>query len=162
MTLEGSPGKTWPIDLILRRQRGVLTYYANGSTVHVIERCFHLLIRELRMTTGHTDTDSQPLTHVVFHVLLAMEEGARYGYAIMQHAEEASGLRMGPGTVYGAIQRMEDGGLVRESDLPGDGRRKVYEMTPRGGEALRTEAARLDRLASLARELDLVPGADAL
>ena len=114
------------------------------------------------MLTTSAEVDPQPLTPVVFHVLLAMEQGARHGYAIMQHAEEASGLRMGPGTVYGAIQRMEEGGLVCESDVPGEGRRKVYEMTPAGHEALRVEAVRLDRLARLARELDLVPEADTL
>ena len=111
------------------------------------------------MTAGPL-TDQQPLTPVVFHVLLAMEDGAKHGYAIMQHVEAASGLRMGPGTVYGAIQRMEESGLVRESTEPPEGRRKLFEMTAGGTDALRAEAARLDRLASLARELDLVPEID--
>ncbi len=140
----------------------VLTYYVYGNTVSVITFRVCRLIRESRMTISNTALASQPLTPVVFHVLLAMEEGAKHGYAIMQHAEETSGLRMGPGTVYGAIQRMEDGGLVRESKEAAAGRRKVYEMTESGHEALRAEASRLDRLARLARELDLVPEADAL
>ena len=104
--------------------------------------------------------DQQPLTPVVFHVLLAMEDGAEHGYAIMLHVAAASGLKMGPGTVYGAIQRMEESGLVRESERPAEGRRKLFEMSAGGADALRAEAARLDRLASLARDLDLVPEID--
>lgn len=107
-----------------------------------------------------TATEQAPLTPVVFHILLAMADGARHGYAIMQRVENASGLAMGPGTIYGSIQRMEEGGLVRESEEPREGRRKLYEMTPEGGVALRAEAGRISRLADLARAHDLVPEAD--
>ena len=60
-----------------------------------------------------------PLTPAVFHVLLALADGPLHGYAIMQAVEASAGreLRMGPGTIYGSIQRMEEAGLVRE--LPG-------------------------------------------
>lgn len=111
------------------------------------------------MTPGRS-TEQAPLTPVVFHILLAMVDGAKHGYAIMQHVENASGLAMGPGTIYGSIQRMEEGGLVRESAEPREGRRRLYEMTPEGREALRVEAVRISRLTDLARARHLVPEAD--
>jgi DNA-binding PadR family transcriptional regulator len=107
-----------------------------------------------------TEPDHPPLTPVVFHILLAMEDGARHGYAIMRHVEDASGLAMGPGTIYGSIQRMEEGGLVRESRKQGKGRRKLYEMTPAGRDALHAEARRLDHAAGLARARGLLPETD--
>lgn len=110
--------------------------------------------------TSEDASGVSPLTPVVFHILLAMADGARHGYAIMQHVEEASGIAMGPGTIYGSIQRMEESGLVRESAQAGKGRRKLFEMTKAGRSALRTEAGRISRIADLARARGLVPGAE--
>ena len=57
-----------------------------------------------------------PLTPAVFHILLALADGPLHGYAIMQAVESSAGpgAPMGPGTIYGSIQRMEDSGLVKE------------------------------------------------
>jgi len=101
-----------------------------------------------------------PLTPVVFHILLAMADGEKHGYAIMKHVEEHSGMAMGPGTVYGSIQRMEEAGLVRESSQSVRNRRRLYAMTPAGRAALRAEARRLDHVAGLARARGLVAGGD--
>ena len=51
-----------------------------------------------------------PLTSAVFHILLALADGPLHGYAIMQAVEKAAGaeMRMGPGTIYGSLQRMEE------------------------------------------------------
>lgn len=105
-------------------------------------------------------TADPPLTPAVFHVLLALSAGPRHGYAVMRAVEEDSGIAMGPGTVYGSIQRLEESGLVRETavDEPGDGRRRFFELTPDGRAALRAEAERLARLADLARERELLGG----
>ncbi len=67
-----------------------------------------------------------PLTPAVFHVLLALADGPLHGYAIMQAVERTAGpgLSTGPGTIYGTIQRLEDGGLVREVAAPKTGRRR--------------------------------------
>jgi len=101
-----------------------------------------------------------PLTPVVFHILLAMADGEKHGYAIMKHVEEHSGQAMGPGTIYGSIQRMAEAGLVRESTRSGKGRRRLYEVTAAGRVALRAEARRIDHVADLARARGLVPGRD--
>jgi len=91
-----------------------------------------------------------------FHILLALADEDRHGYAIMQQVEAETGgaVTLGPGTLYGAIKRLVDGGLIRPSDEPDpgrDGRRKVYALTGRGREAVRAEAARLQALVRLAR-----------
>lgn len=107
-----------------------------------------------------TDSRHTPLTPVVFHILLAIADGHAHGYAIGQAVEESSGLRMGPGTIYGSLQRMERDGLVAELEDPTDDRRKPYALTDAGLRALEAEAARIDRLAALARSRDLVPRVD--
>ena len=98
-----------------------------------------------------TSSDA-PLTHVVFHALLALSEGPLHGYAVMKRMEEESGLRMGPGTVYGSLGRLADAGLVEEVDdpEPSDRRRSLrFRLTPEGRDAHRGEAVRITRLARL-------------
>ena len=99
-----------------------------------------------------------PLTPAVFHVLLALADGPLHGYAIMQAVEQSAGaeLRMGPGTIYGSIQRMEEAGLVRELAVRSGARRRVFAMQPAGRRALEAEAQRLARLAHLVRAKHLV------
>ena len=100
--------------------------------------------------------EPKTLTPVVFHTLLALSRGPLHGYAISQDVEEASGgrVRMGPGTLYGSLQRMQKAGFVRECEAPSSGgphgeRRRYYELTTLGVDALRAEALRLDSLVSL-------------
>jgi DNA-binding PadR family transcriptional regulator len=106
-----------------------------------------------------------PLSPAVFHILLALADGERHGYATMQAADQLSGgqVRMGPGTLYGSIRRMLEAGLIEESgERPDpqldDERRRYYRLTPLGEGALRAEAARLDRLVQAARQRRLLPG----
>jgi DNA-binding PadR family transcriptional regulator len=112
------------------------------------------------------DSKGAPLTPAVFHILLALTDGPRHGYGIMQSVKDTAGLEMGPGTIYGSIQRMEDAGLVREvaaTSLQGnsDGRRRYYDLTPGGRESLETESGRVARLAELVRSKNLIPGGGA-
>ena len=94
-----------------------------------------------------------PLTPAVFHILLALVEGPLHGYAVMQAVEATAGedLRMGPGTIYGSLQRMEEAGLVRELPTRTADRRRVFAIEPLGRRALAAESRRLTRLASLVR-----------
>ena len=103
--------------------------------------------------------DVLPLSPTAFHVLVAMADGPRHGYAIAQEVEELTGGRilMGPGTLYGSLQRMTSAGLIEEAANPGDDglhakRRRYYRMTPLGSEALRSESERLLRAANVAQE----------
>jgi DNA-binding PadR family transcriptional regulator len=113
--------------------------------------------REEEMGHGRLD-DILPLTSTVFHVLVALAEGPRHGYAVAQEVEELSDGRivMGPGTLYGSLSRMQGQGLIEEADNPGeDGlhaeRRRYYRMTPLGSAALRSESARLLKAATVAQ-----------
>ena len=100
-----------------------------------------------------------PLSLSVTHILLALADGARHGYAIKQAVEERSGgdIRLGPGTLYEAIQRLEDAGYIEEEsarDDPRDGQeaqRRYYRLTPDGWSVLRTEIRHLARVVDHAR-----------
>ncbi len=103
--------------------------------------------------------DLLPLTPTVFHVLVAVASGPRHGYAVAQEVEELTEGRivMGPGTLYGSLRRMQDAGLIAETENPGEegqhaDRRRYYKMTPLGREALRAESERLTRALAVAQE----------
>jgi DNA-binding PadR family transcriptional regulator len=96
------------------------------------------------------------LTPAVVHVLLALAGGERHGYAILKDVQEHVGsrLRVGPGTIYGTLQRLMEAGLVEEAAPPAadvDQRRRYYRMTRDGREALRIEVDRLGSLLDAAR-----------
>ena len=97
----------------------------------------------------------QPLPPAVFHLLLALRDGEQHGYALMQRVEELTdgAVRMGPGTLYGAIKRMLADGLIEESEerpdpALDDQRRRYYRITATGE---RVCAAEVDRLETLLR-----------
>ncbi|HUH11611.1 MAG TPA: helix-turn-helix transcriptional regulator [Longimicrobiales bacterium] len=95
-----------------------------------------------------------PLRPVEFHVLLSLAAGERHGYGIIQDAEARGEARVPDvGTLYRALARMVERGMIRPSDGTavadaGDERRHYYRITPLGMEVGRAEAR---RLASLAR-----------
>ena len=100
-----------------------------------------------------------PLSPTAFHVLVAMANGPRHGYAIAQDVEALTDGRivMGPGTLYGSLQRMVAAELIEEAENPGEeglhaGRRRYYQMTPLGSAALRAESERLLRAVNVAQE----------
>ena len=98
-----------------------------------------------------------PLTPAVFHILLALAERPRHGYAIMQSVEESSGTAMGAGTIYGTLERLEASGFLRELAATRSDRRRTFTLQPAGRTALQDEARRLSRLAALLRAKRLVP-----
>jgi DNA-binding PadR family transcriptional regulator len=100
----------------------------------------------------------RPLTPAQFHVLLALCDGSRHGYAIMRAAQSSAGagVPMGPGTVYGTLDRLEEAGWVEELSEGGDGRRRTFALLPAGRAALELEAARVARLAELLRDRRLL------
>ena len=104
-------------------------------------------------------TTHAPLTPAVFHILLALADGKLHGYAIMRAVEEttAPSVKMGPGTIYGSLQRMEDAGLVEDCGSVEGGKRRLYGMTRLGRKTLEAESTRLARLTEMARAKGLVP-----
>lgn len=107
-----------------------------------------------------------PLTPASFHILLALAEGERHGYAIMQEitASTAGTLRLGPGTLYGTIKRLLADGLIAEAgERPdaalGSERRRYYRLTDLGLRVASAEAERLERLVGVARARNLLGSA---
>ena len=106
-----------------------------------------------------------PLTPAVFHIMLALADGERHGYGIMQEVAALTNgtMRLGPGTLYGSIKRMLADGLIEESDERpdpelDDERRRYYRLTDFGQRVARLEARRLARLVDEARTRRLLAG----
>ena len=106
-----------------------------------------------------------PLTPAVFHILLALADGERHGYGIMQEiAQRTDGnVRMGPGTLYGSIKRMLAEGLIEElGERPDpaldDERRRYYRLTSFGLRVAQAEARRLAQLVNVAQFKQLLGG----
>ncbi len=110
--------------------------------------------------TEHSDLEQiLPLTATAFHILVALANGPRHGYAVAREVEELTDWRivMGPGTLYGSLQRMLVAGVIAEAANPGEEglhseRRRYYRMTSLGSAALRAESERLLRAVNVARE----------
>ena len=97
-------------------------------------------------------TPMGPLTPAVFHILLALYGRERHGYDIMQQVKGDSqgAVKMGPGTLYGSLNRMIEAGLVIKSDAR-DPRRIYYKLTALGQTAMKAESDRLSAVAAIAR-----------
>ena len=100
---------------------------------------------------------SEPMSESYYYILLCLAKGANHGYGIMQMTKELSDgdVVIGSGTMYGATGNMMKKGWIREtmSDEPGQERRRLYQLTDEGREALRGEIARLRRMLANAEEV---------
>jgi DNA-binding PadR family transcriptional regulator len=106
-------------------------------------------------------TKPKPLSVSVLHIMLVLADGPHHGYAIKQDVEERTdgAVRLGPGTLYEAIQRLEDGGLIEEAPAhrlaePTNGQeaqRRYYQLTESGWTTLRQEMRALGQLVDAAR-----------
>ena len=70
-------------------------------------------------------------------VLTSLSSGPKHGYALIKDIEAFAGVTLGPGSLYGAIAKLEQAGLVEA--LPGEGRRKPYRITAQGAADLRQQ-----------------------
>lgn len=102
---------------------------------------------------------NRPLTPAVLHILLALSTKERHGYGIMKQVElDARGkVKMGPGTLYGSLNRMIGAGLIRESERRidpkmDDERRIYYKITGFGQEALAGELERYREVVAVAKQ----------
>lgn len=104
-----------------------------------------------------------PLTHVAYHVLLALARENRHGYGIIKHVAESTRgqVELEAGTLYAAIKRMKDEGWIEDApSRPGtDPRRRTYAIAEFGREVLLAESRRLEAMVELARDADVLPEA---
>ena len=118
-------------------------------------------------TVDHDETDPTsllPLPPATLHILLALADQDRHGYAVIQEvaARTNGAVRMSAGTLYRSIQRMVEQGLIEECvDRPApavdDERRRYYRLTPFGLDVTRAETERLAALVRLARVHGVLP-----
>ena len=80
-------------------------------------------------------------------IMTSLAEGPKHGYAITLDVYEIAGVRLGPGTLYGAIARLEERGLIEA--LESDDRRRPYRLTASGGVLLRDRLAAQERVARI-------------
>ena len=102
----------------------------------------------------------KPLSQPVIYILLALAEGERHGYAIKQEVESRTdgAIRLGPSTLYEAIQRLLDGRLIEEAEPASratangqEAQRRYYRLTERGWSVLRDEIRQLGQIVDYAR-----------
>jgi DNA-binding PadR family transcriptional regulator len=100
--------------------------------------------------------DLLPLTPAILHILLALADGEKHGYAIMQDVAALTGgqMKLVPGTLYRSIKKMLDDGLIEEAEerpdpALDDERRRYYRLTPFGERAAAAEIRRLAHLVNI-------------
>jgi len=129
----------------------------------------HGYIRHGANVLASPDAERQlPLTPVVLHILLALadERNGKHGYAVAREVEDLTDgyIRMGPGTLYGSIQRMLDAELIEEATRArrprgsgdDDERRRYYRVTAFGRRVLELELSRLADVVAIARRKQLL------
>lgn len=103
-----------------------------------------------------------PLTPAMFHVLLALADGEKHGYAILKEVSEQTNgeVQLGTGTLYGIIKRLLTGGMIAEvrrtTAKNDDPRRRYYRLTDAGRVTAIAEAKRLEKLVAQARSKRLI------
>jgi DNA-binding PadR family transcriptional regulator len=79
-------------------------------------------------------------------IMVSLASGPMHGYAVMEEAEERWGYPLGPGTLYAALARLEERGLIEA--LPPEDRRRPYRLTDQGRATLRTHLREMRRMAT--------------
>jgi DNA-binding PadR family transcriptional regulator len=83
-------------------------------------------------------------------ILISLVDGPKHGYAIIEDIEDVTGFRPGPGTLYGALARLESHGFIEP--LESDDRRKPYRLTPAGSKALSARLAALETVTRVGQQ----------
>ena len=110
-----------------------------------------------RTQKGRDPQELLPLTSASFHILLALVDGEQHGYAIMRDVRQSTdgAVRLGPGTLYRAVQSLLGKGLIEESSrrpaADEDQRRRYYRLTALGRRVLAAETQRMALAVALAR-----------
>ena len=155
--------KSKPTHSLTINQIGHTISVADISTTDITT--MDIVITEMTKRKPHPQ-DMLPLTPAVLHILLALSDGEKHGYAIMQEVETMTDgdLTMGPGTLYGTIKRMLSVDLIEETDERpdpemDDKRRRYYQVTAFGQQVVAAEARRLSRLVNIAQSKQVFGGA---
>lgn len=100
----------------------------------------------MRTTTRHViDSKADQFSDPPLLVLASLADGPRHGYAMIEEIERMSGQRLGPGTLYGAITRLDEQGLIEA--LAVEDRRQPYKLTAAGRRVLRARLLAMQQVA---------------
>jgi DNA-binding PadR family transcriptional regulator len=91
-------------------------------------------------------SDLGPFADPALLILASLAGGPKHGYAMMEDIETIAGVRLGPGTLYGALARLEQRGWIEA--LPSEDRRRPYRLTAIGSAVLREQLASMARVAT--------------
>ena len=112
---------------------------------------------------NHIASEHLPLTPALFHVLLALADGEKHGYAILKEVSHRTNgkVKLSAGTLYGIIRRLDESGMISEIAVRpevglDDERRRYYKLTDLGRQVAVAEAARLEEMVEMARAKRLV------
>jgi DNA-binding PadR family transcriptional regulator len=115
------------------------------------------------MNADRDPTDFLPLKPAAFHILLSLADSSRHGYGIMLEVQERTkgSVKLGPGTLYGAIKRLLADELIAEEEEKldrtlDDERRRYYSLTQLGRRVITLDAERLAHLVEMAQEKQLL------
>jgi DNA-binding PadR family transcriptional regulator len=97
-----------------------------------------------------TSQSSERFGEPALLLLVSLASGPKHGYAMIEDIESFAGVRLGPGTLYGAIERLEGNGLIEPLESPD--RRRPYRLTQAGAAALRRQLTGLRRVSRAARQ----------
>ena len=116
------------------------------------------------MATARDIDDLLPLSPAAFHILVALADGEKHGYAILKDVRRRADVKLSPGTLYAVINRLLEDDLIEESDQRPDAalddeRRHYYRLTSFGRDVAIAEARRMESALALARASKLVPRA---
>ena len=103
----------------------------------------------MRVATSGTD-DLGRFAEPSLYILVSLADRPKHGYLIMQDVEVMSGRPLGPGTLYGALARLERRGLIEALDA--EDRRRPYRLTATGGEVLRSQLDDIEQFVALSRQ----------
>jgi DNA-binding PadR family transcriptional regulator len=133
-----------------------------GATKYIVARYSILYPTPEVSMSVHDPLDHLPLTETVFQILLSVADGERHGYGIIQEVEERTRgrVRLGPGTLYGAIKRLRESRLIEEVEVDDasceDERRRYYHLTSFGRAVALAEARRIEELIEAAHRKRLL------
>ena len=113
-----------------------------------------ILNNEVRKVMKKTAENYLPLTQATYYILLSLTQPL-HGYGIMQRVESMSEgeVKLGPGTLYGALSKLEKQGLIRKEGEIGDNRRKQYILTNEGWQVIQLEFKRLSKIVTISQSI---------
>jgi DNA-binding PadR family transcriptional regulator len=130
----------------------VIRSYFVGIALRVSPGCLDLRLVDVATITRYDTTYRVIRKHFMpdppLLVLASLSEGDKHGYAMMEDIERFTGVRLGPGTLYGAITRLEKRGWIKPVKV--DDRRRPYTLTAAGRESLKAQLDVLERVVKTA------------